>query len=326
MPQSIVPAEAPLQPVVLVADAFYPRLDVFLPARLPAVTRSQAARLVRDGAVTMNGGACKPAHAVRPGDVVAIVLPEPSLAPQPEGMDIDVVFENADVLVVDKPAGLVVHPAPGHTAHTLVNALLHRYPDLSCGDAFRPGIVHRLDKDTSGLIIVARNEHTRLWLVSQFKQGLVQKEYAALVTGSLPAEGSISGTIGRHPTHRKRMAVVPGGKPARTDYCVRENLGSYTYVSALPRSGRTHQIRVHFASIGHPVAGDRTYGGRDAARQLQPWLTRHFLHAERLTFRPSEAGQALSLISPLPRELRQALDAARAAHLQPSCPPKTDMV
>ena len=326
MPQSIVPAESPLQPVVLVAEAFYPRLDVFVPARLPGVTRSQAARLVRDGAVSLNGGACKAAHAVRPGDVVAVMLPEPSLAPQPEGIDIDVVYEDANVLVLDKPAGLVVHPAPGHAAHTLVNALLHRYPDLSCGDAFRPGIVHRLDKDTSGLIIVARNERTRLWLVSQFKQGLVQKEYAALVTGSVPAEGSISGAIGRHPTHRKCMAVVPGGKPARTDYRVRENLGSYTYVSALPRSGRTHQIRVHFASIGHPVAGDRTYGGRDAARQLQPWLTRHFLHAERLTFRPSEASQALSFISPLPQELRQALDAARAAYLQPPCPLQTDMV
>jgi len=263
---------------------------------------------------------------VRPGDVVAVLLPGPSLAPQPEGIDIDVVYEDGDVLILDKPAGIVVHPAPGHSSHTLVNALLHRYPDLSCGDAFRPGIVHRLDKDTSGLIIVARNERTRLWLVSQFKQGLVQKEYAAMVVGSVPEEGSISGAIGRHPTHRKRMAVVPGGKSARTDYRVRESLGSYTYVSALPRSGRTHQIRVHFASIGHPVAGDRTYGGRDAARQLQPWLTRHFLHAERLTFKPSEESQAMSFVSPLPQELRQALDAARAACPQPPCPLQTDMV
>ena len=312
MERSTSPVDGVPQPIVLIADAFWPRLDTFVHMRLPDVTRSQAARLVHDGSTTLNGTASKAAHPVRPGDVVAVVLPRPSEGPEPEIIELKVIYEDADILVVDKPAGLVVHPAPGHTAHTLVNALLHRYPDLDCGDAFRPGIVHRLDKDTSGLMVVARNEDARLWLVSQFKQGLVHKEYAALVTGRLDADGSIVAAVGRHPAQRKRMAVVPGGKPAWTDYRVRERLRDYTYVSALPKTGRTHQIRVHFASIGHPIAGDRTYGGRGAARQLQPWLRRHFLHAEKLTLRASDAREPQMFVSPLPADLQQALAAARA--------------
>jgi 23S rRNA pseudouridine1911/1915/1917 synthase len=304
-------ARAEPEPIVLVADALWPRLDTFVHMRLPHVTRSQAAKLVRDGAITLNAAPSKAAHGIRPGDVVAVALPNASPEPQPETMDIDVVYEDDDVLILDKPAGLVVHPAPGHATHTLVNALLHRYPDLACGDSFRPGIVHRLDKDTSGLMVVARNERARLWLVSQFKQGLVRKEYAALVTGRLSSGGCIDAPIGRHPSHRKRMAVVPSGKPAHTDYGIREILQDYTYVSALPKTGRTHQIRVHFASIGHPVAGDRTYGGRGAARQLQPWLSRHFLHAEKLTLATVDAREPSTFVSPLPSDLKRALIAAR---------------
>jgi len=314
------------QPVVLVADAPWPRVDTFVHLRLPDVTRSQATRLVREGAITLNAAPCKAAHPVRAGDVVAVALPRQAGEPEAERIDIDVVYEDTDVLVIDKPAGLVVHPAPGHASPTLVNALLHRYPDLACGDSFRPGIVHRLDKDTSGLLVVARNERSRRWLVAQFKQGLVRKEYAALVTGRLDADGSISAAIGRHPSHRKRMAVIPGGRSALTDYRIREILSGYTYLTAMPRTGRTHQIRVHFAFIGHPIAGDRTYGGRGAARQLQPWLSRHFLHAEKLTFRASEIHAPQTFVSPLPPDLQGALVAARRQSEGQPCPSRPAMV
>ncbi len=312
MPQPTAPADPSPRLIRLVADVPCERIDLFLPSRLPGVSRSQAARMIREGAVTLNGRHSKAAHPVLPGDAIVVILPEPAIEPQAEAIEVRVVYADDDIIVIDKPAGLVVHPAPGHPEHTLVNALLHRYPDLTCGDSLRPGIVHRLDKDTSGLMVVARNERTRLWLVSQFKQGLVHKEYAALVTGSVETEGSISGPIGRHPTQRQRMTVTAAGKPARTDYRVREALREYSYVTAMPRTGRTHQIRVHFASIGHPVAGDSVYGGRVASKQLRPWLTRHFLHAESLTFALPGRNEPLRFTSPLPPDLRRALVAAQA--------------
>jgi len=237
-----------------------------------------------------------------------------------------VIYEDSDVAVVDKPAGLVVHPAPGHGEHTMVNALLSRYPHMERGDAVRPGIVHRLDKGTSGLMVVALRTEARDWLVSQFKSGMIHKVYLALVVGQTDATGCIEGAIGRHPVNRKLMALTHTGKPACTNYTAIERIGDYTLVEARPLTGRTHQLRVHFASIGHPIAGDRTYGGRAASRALEPVLQRQFLHATSLTLRLPHADTETQFTSPLPADLQQALEAARRIAAQQSCPPSSDMV
>jgi len=212
-------------------------------------------------------------------------------------------YEDEDLLVVDKPAGMTVHPGPGHSAHTLVNAVLARCPDLrGVGGQGRPGIVHRLDKDTSGLIIVARNELAHLSLSRQLKERRVEKGYLALVHGHVePPEGVIEAPIGRDPRHRKRMAVVEGGREARTGYRLARYLDSYTLVEVTPHTGRTHQIRVHFAALGYPVVGDGVYG------RPSPVLGRQFLHAFRLAFRHPRTGEALRLEAPLPADLRAAL-------------------
>ena len=198
---------------------------------------------------------------------------------------------------------MAVHPGAGRTRHTLVNALLARYPDLAgTGEALRPGVVHRLDKDTSGLLLVARNERAHADLSRQLKERLVEKRYLALVTGRLePAEGVIEGDIGRDPRNRKRMAIVEGGRPARTAYRVVERFDGYTLVEVAPSTGRTHQIRVHLAGVGHPIAGDALYGRRS------PLVGRQFLHAWRIAFSHPADGRPMSFESPLPADLAEAL-------------------
>jgi len=234
-----------------------------------------------------------------------------------------VVYEDSSLLVVDKPAGMVVHPAPGHPGGTLVNALLAYLPELAASAgappgeaAARPGIVHRLDRDTSGLILVAKNEKTRRALQRQFKERQVHKAYLALLDGHLqPAWGRIEAPLGRDPHHRQRIAVLPGGREAITEYHVLEPFshpvgpvaGDYTLVEAEPLTGRTHQIRVHLASIGHPVAGDRVYGRR---RSSLP-LTRQFLHARRLGFKHPRTGQHMDLEAALPEDLAAVLELLR---------------
>lgn len=308
------------------AETTSERLDVFL-SQLPDVgTRSHAQRLIKQGLVTVNGSARKAAQPVHPDDIVKVFIPGESPSPRPEDLPLTVLHEDADVLVIDKPAGIVVHPAPGHSEHTLVNALLGRYPSLDCGDVMRPGIVHRLDKDTSGIMVIALRPEARDWLIAQFKGGEVHKTYLALVVGQVENQGTIEGAIGRHPVHRKRMALVATGKPARTDYSVVERLGAYTLVEARPVTGRTHQIRVHFASIGHPVAGDRVYGNHAAWRSLDPMLQRHFLHATSLSFRMPRTAIDRRFTSPLPLDLQAALDLARRLAGGTSCPPQSDML
>jgi 23S rRNA pseudouridine1911/1915/1917 synthase len=290
----------------LVADRAGERLDVFVTRRLPELTRSRVRRLIDGGLVTVDGR--RPAKAgapLEPGQRVHVTLPPPEpLAPAPEAIPLRVVYEDADLLVVDKPAGLAVHPAPGHPSHTLVNAVLARCPELSrAGGEGRPGIVHRLDKDTSGLIIVAKNDAAHLALARQLKEREVEKTYLALVEGRLsPAEGVIDAPLGRHPRHRKKMAVVAGGREARTRYRVLREIDGRSLVEVRPETGRTHQVRVHFASIGHPVAGDALYG-----RAAPPALRRQFLHAQRLAFRHPRTGERLELEAPLPQDLAQAL-------------------
>jgi 23S rRNA pseudouridine1911/1915/1917 synthase len=284
------------------------RLDRFLSDACPDLSRSRIQRLIDDGFVTVDGTPERASFRLKKGSNVELVLPpikETTLVP--EDILIDVKYEDRDIAVVDKPAGLTVYPAAGHYSHTLANALIRRFPDLATfGDSLRPGIVHRLDKDTSGLMVIARNEKARTDLIEQFKSRAVVKCYKALVKGRLmPLTGSIDAPIGRDPSDRKRMAVVTGGREARTDYHVLEHLGAYTLVEACIKTGRTHQIRVHFSAIGHPLLGDSAYGGKS---QL---LGRQFLHAGRLELRLPSNNEIRAFVSALPADLQSVLSELR---------------
>jgi len=293
------------------------RLDRFLADMLPQLSRSAAQRLIDTGQVAVNGESVKASYRIRMGDQVVAFLPSGKATELvAEAIPLSVIYEDSVLLVVDKPAGMVVHPAPGHTGGTLVNALLAYCPELASSGDERPGIVHRLDRDTSGLILVAKREKTRRALQQQFKDRLVDKAYLALLEGHLqPALGRIEAPIGRDPHHRQRMAVLPGGREAVTEYHVLEQAshetgpaaGDYTLVEAGPRTGRTHQLRVHFASIGHPVVGDPIYG----RRKTHLPVSRQFLHAWRLGFKHPGTGQRINLESPLPPELSSVLDLLR---------------
>ncbi len=287
------------------------RLDRYLARVLPGVSRSQVQLLIRQGSVALDGETAKPSTPVKPGmQVVVRILPTPPGEIFPQAIPIDVVYEDDDLLVVNKPAGMVVHPAHGHQEGTLVNALLARYPDLAVGDAGRPGIVHRLDRDTSGLIVVAKTEVALEHLRCQFKERSVKKTYLALVHGRPPApEGIIEAPVGRDPRHRQRMAVVPGGRAAHTRYRLLEGLGDYSLLAVSPETGRTHQIRVHLSWLGVPVAGDPIYGRGRKTRQAKErlGLGRQFLHAWRLSFeRPGGKG-VVELEAPLPIDLERVL-------------------
>jgi 23S rRNA pseudouridine1911/1915/1917 synthase len=286
-------------------DAHGERLDRFVVARVPDTSRSYIQRLIEDGDVTLDGAAARPSAKVEAGAEVVVRIPPPeSTKPlTPADIPIPIVFEDADVLVFDKPAGLVVHPAPGHEHGTLVNALRWLRPDVGAPDEERPGIVHRLDKDTSGLIVVAKNEGARLTLLRQWQRRDVIKEYVALVVGQ-PRENSasIDAPIGRDPHNRKRMAVVKTGRPARTHLRVHTRYRGYALLDVNIETGRTHQIRVHCAFIGHPVAADTLYGGH--ARGLD--LKRQFLHARYLRFELPN-GDPIELEAPLPPDLTDTL-------------------
>ncbi len=292
----------------LTADRAGERLDVFVARRLPELTRSRVRRLIDEGLVTVDGR--RPTKAgvkLEPDQRVQVTL----LAPQPtelkpEPIPLRIVYEDDDLLVVNKPAGLPVHPSVGHAQHTLVNAVLAHCPGLSgLGGEGRPGIVHRLDKDTSGLIIVAKNDAAHVSLARQLKERRVEKTYLALVEGRLrPVEGVIEAPVGRHPRDRKRMAVVERGREARTRYRVLREVDGRSLVEVRPETGRTHQIRVHFAAIGHPLVGDPLYG-RGGARPRS--LTRQFLHAHRLAFAHPRTGERLELEAPLADDLVETL-------------------
>ena len=283
------------------------RLDRFVQTRCPDLSRSRCASLIRDGWVTVNGASAKPSSPIHQGDAVAVEVPPPrQIDVVAQDIPVHVVYEDEHLLVVDKPAGLTVHPAPGHPDRTLVNALLAMVPDLSgIGGALRPGIVHRLDKDTSGLMVVAKDDVTHRSLTRQLKERTVHKTYVALVVGNVRSDqGEIEGAIARHPKHRKRMAIVEGGRDALTKYEVVRRYDGYSLVEVRPVTGRTHQIRVHFTSIGHPLVGDPVYGKRS------PLLERHFLHAARLAFRmPPDEREVREFEAPLPPDLQDVLDA-----------------
>lgn len=280
------------------------RLDKYLVGACPDLTRTHIQKLVQSGDVKVNGAAVRPAFRLKQGDIIAIHIPPVGPAVLlPEEIPFEVVYENRDLVVINKPAGLTVYPAPGHSSHTLVNALLQRFPDLAVfGSSLRPGIVHRLDKDTSGLMVIARNEPARLELINQFKSRSVTKGYMVLVRGKLtPGTGAIEAPIGRDPSHRQRMAVVSTGRPARTDYRVVKYVGNCSLIEARIRTGRTHQIRVHFAAIGFPVVGDPVYGYKTGL------LHRQFLHSFYLQFLPPGGSDMLTFRSELPEDLNNVL-------------------
>ena len=284
------------------------RLDQYLAGLDLGLTRSRLRQLIDGGDVLVNGSPAKPAHRVRPGDrvLVSVPPPRPSVAVA-QDIPLTVVYQDVDLVVVDKPAGLAAHPGPGHPDRTLVNGLLALCPDIQgIGGEIRPGIVHRLDKDTSGLMIAAKNQEAHNRLSQQIKDREVEKGYLALVEGlPNPPTGTINAPIGRDPRRRTRMAVTAEGRESRTGYRLLEQAGTWSLLELGLHTGRTHQARVHLSWLGHPLMGDAVYGKRS------PLLLRHFLHAHHLAFAHPVSGESLDLHSPLPADLEAALDAAR---------------
>jgi len=279
------------------------RLDKYVAETVPQFSRSRVQKLIEQSHILVNGQKAKASQRLDENDEVTIKI-IPPVYPVAEPDSLAIIYEDKDVVVVDKPAGLVVHPAPGHPDHTLVNAILAHCPSLAEGnDLIRPGIIHRLDKDTSGLVVIAKNEHARQCLIEQFKSHTVSKGYLVLVKGRLsPEQGIIEAPIGRDPRNRKRMAIVELGKEASTQYKVKKYLGDYTFLDVAPRTGRTHQIRVHLSAIGYPVLGDLVYGAKS------PHVKRQFIHAHRLGFRLPSSGEYQEFTSPLPPDLEQSLE------------------
>ena len=281
------------------------RIDKVLTTLEPGITRSQLKNLINDGHVTVNGQAVKPKYKVQAGDKISLVKPEPqSLELTPENIPLDIVYEDDDVIVVNKPQGMVVHPAPGHPDHTLVNALLYHSPLSTINGTFRPGIVHRIDKDTSGLLMVAKNDLAHQSLAEQLRNKTNKREYLALVYGQIKEdEGTIDAPLGRNPQDRKKQAVVKGGRHAVTHFKVIKRYDNFTLVKCILETGRTHQIRVHMKYIGHPLVGDPLYGPRKVIGK-----DGQFLHAALLGFKHPRTGKELVFEAPLPENFQKMLD------------------
>jgi 23S rRNA pseudouridine1911/1915/1917 synthase len=293
------------------------RLDIWLRAKLPNLSRGAIQRLIEEGHVRVNGKVVKSTHAPRAGERVDIDFPEPKPAEAlPEDIPLDVLFEDETLLVINKPPGLVVHPASGHETHTLVNALLHHCEgELSgIGGVARPGIVHRLDKDTSGCLVVAKNDDAHLALSAQFASRKIQKTYHAIVCGEIARDrGEIRAAIARHPSHRKCMTVDEEfGRESHTSYSVLQRLRGATLAEALLHTGRTHQIRVHFKFLGHPLLGDSIYGHRPNQKleeMTKFHAPRQMLHAFRLSFIHPRSGKRVGFEAPRPEDFSDALSA-----------------
>jgi 23S rRNA pseudouridine1911/1915/1917 synthase len=292
--------------ILLIAETDAPRIDAFL-AKNTAFTRSKIQGLIKGGAVEKNGKPCKANAEVRIGDAIRLSVPQESgePAPEPEDIPLDVVYEDADLAVINKPKGMVVHPAPGNSSGTLVNALLYRFGALSgTGGEARPGIVHRIDKMTSGLLVVAKNDAAHEALAKQFALHTAHREYLCLVHGNLKEdEGTVDAPIGRHKTDRKRMAVTEDGRRAVTHWRVLQRFGTETLLDVRLETGRTHQIRVHMAYIKHPILGDEVYGS--PAPKLG--LDGQALHGYRLTFVHPRNGETMTFTAPLPDDFKTAL-------------------
>lgn len=320
------PADGVNRVEIEVEDAYSAgeRLDVLVTNRLPKISRSRVRKLIDEGRVTIDGKNVKASSIVTGGSVIEVVFPHPPRpAAAPEDIPLDVLHEDDHLIVVNKPAGMVVHPAAGHHSGTLVNALLGRYsglPKQSSGPSHRPGIVHRLDKETSGILVVARDEDTMTALGRLFHEHDIEREYEALVWGDLPESGTIDAPIGRSPGNRKKFAVVDNGKHAVTHWKVIERFGFLTRVNITLETGRTHQIRVHMSSKGWPVLGDSTYGGkmhglarlkageRELGRQILTIMQRQALHAKVLGFIHPDSGEHVHFEAPLPNDFQGVLN------------------
>ena len=302
-----------MTPLTLTADRDGERADQLLARLLPELSRSAAQRLLGEGMATRNGAAVKKNDRLALGDTLTVILPDPApVDVRPQDIPLDVVYEDADVIVINKPVGLVVHPAAGHPDGTLVNALLFHCGESLSGinGVLRPGIVHRIDRDTSGLLIAAKNDFAHLSLAEQLQDHSLYREYEAVCVGG-PKEdaGTIRAPIARHPADRKRMAVdFQHGREAVTHYTVLERFPGYTHIQCRLETGRTHQIRVHMTHIGHPLLGDTVYGSR------RPWpgLQGQCLHARRLSFTHPRTGEAMTLECPLPAHFQAVLTKLRS--------------
>ena len=308
--------------LVITAGEAPKRLDRFLSNHEPALSRSALQRFIADGRITVNGAAAKSSQKIKPGDRIMLEIPRPEpLELQPEPIPLDVMYEDEFVLVLNKPAGLVVHPAPGHWSGTLVNALLHYFaaPEGSLstvGGKERPGLVHRLDKETSGVMVIAKTDRAHRALAAQFKHHSITREYEALIRGSMKqSEGKIVLAIGRDVKERKKFSArTARPKESVTVYRVMERLGKLaTRVTLLPLTGRTHQIRVHLASIDHPVLGDATYGGRKVRELTGVHIPRVMLHARTLGFTHPITGLELVFTVPIPPDMDQVIYALQQA-------------
>lgn len=296
---------------VFTADRAGERLDLFLVRRLPDLSRSYAQRLIADGQVTVDGTARKANYKLRGGEeIVCTMPPAEEIEICAEDIPLDILYEDADIIVVNKARGMVVHPAAGIYMGTLVNALLWHCHDLSgINGALRPGIVHRLDKDTSGVMVAAKNDMAHHYLARQIRDKDARREYRAIVHGNIvPRAGVITGDIGRHPTDRKKMAIVrENGKPATTHFEVLERFGDYTYVSCRLETGRTHQIRVHMTSIGHPLVGDPKY-----TMKKNPFaIVGQALHSLSLSLTHPRTGKEMAFTAPLPQDMEEILHTLR---------------
>ena len=294
--------------LTLTADRAGERADSLLCRLVPGLTRSGAQRLLERGAVTLDGRSVRKNDRPAPGQVLEVLLPDPQpIAVLPQNIPLDVIYEDGDVIVVNKPVGLVVHPAPGHPDGTLVNALLYHCKNSLSGinGELRPGIVHRIDRDTSGLIIAAKNDRAHLALAAQLQDHSLARTYEAVAVGSLREDsGTVDAPIGRHPVDRKKMAVDrKNGREAITHWTVLARYPGYTHVECRLETGRTHQIRVHLASIGHPLLGDTVYG----AKKPVPGLAGQCLHARRLRFVHPSTGEPVELECPLPDWFQEVL-------------------
>lgn len=288
------------------------RLDVLVVRAADGITRGAVARAIERGDILVSGLWKKSAYRVKPGEVVeGNVEPEVELPSLGEAISLDLIYEDPWIAVVNKPPGLVVHPGSGNMSGTLLNALIYRFPNLdgtNCDAPSRCGIVHRLDKDTSGAIVVAKSKRSYEFLQKEFKQRRVKKIYLALVTGALDEnQGKIDLPLGRHPTHRKRMAVnTERSKPAETTWRILEQIQGNTLVEVGLKTGRTHQIRVHFSALGHPIVGDMVYGPR---KKKQIKVPRQMLHAKALGFRHPWSGQSVEFLAPVPEDMLEVIQA-----------------
>lgn len=284
------------------------RLDKYLAEQFPEQTRSYLQKLIKEGQVLVNGKSVKSGYQLSRGDEVSVNIPEPKeLDVEPQKMDLDIVYEDEDVILINKPKGMVVHPAPGHTTDTLVNGLLYHCKDNLSGinGVARPGIVHRIDRDTTGILIVCKNDMSHNSIAAQLKEHSINRRYRALVHGNLKEDsGTIEGPIGRHPVDRKKMAINErNGKPAVTHYTVLERFGNYTLIECKLETGRTHQIRVHMSSIGHPLVGDEVYGPAKCPFKLQGQC----LHAMVLGFVHPRTGEYMEFSADLPEYFEELL-------------------